>query len=194
MSCSSVMRILKRNNTRVILMVGASVAVLGSMAFAAQDRFTLAEPNGVSFSDFKGYETWAPVAVSQVKESGMGSLKIIAANPEMIKAYQEGVPGNGRPFPEGSKIAKIEWSQKKNPESPYEVSIPGTLKRVGFIEKDSKRFPETNGWGYAQFTYDPATATFAPEETDPAFGKEVCHACHTIVQTKDFIFTAYPQR
>jgi hypothetical protein len=112
----------------------------------------------------------------------------------MIDAYQAGVPGDGKPFPDGSKIVKIEWSQKEDPESPYPVKVPNILKRVGFIEKDSKRFPETNGWGYAQFTYDPATAMFMPEETDPAFGKELCHACHVAVAAKDYIFTAYPLR
>jgi hypothetical protein len=154
------------------------------------DRYTLKAPNGVEFSDIRGYETWPNVNVSQVEDG----LKVIVANPTMIDAYQAGVPGNGKPFPDGSKIVKIEWSQKEDPESPYPVKVPNILKRVGFIEKDSKRFPETNGWGYAQFTYDPATAMFMPEETDPAFGKELCHACHVAVAAKDYIFTAYPLR
>jgi hypothetical protein len=45
----------------------ALVAVLGRMALAAQDRFTLQVPNGLAFSDFRGYETWQDVAVSQLK-------------------------------------------------------------------------------------------------------------------------------
>jgi hypothetical protein len=159
-------------------------------AVAEDNRYTLQAPNGVAFSEIRGYETWPNVNVSQVEDG----LKVIVANPTMIEAYQAGVPGNGKPFPDGSKIVKIEWSQKEDPESPYPVKVPDTLKRVGFIEKDSKRFPETNGWGYAQFTYDPATAMFMPEETDPAFGKELCHACHVAVAAKDYIFTAYPVR
>ena len=159
-------------------------------AVAEDHRYTLQAPNGVAFSDIRGYETWPAVNVSQVEDG----LKVIVANPTMIEAYQAGVPGNGEPFPDGSKIVKIEWSQKEDPESPYPVKVPDTLKRVGFIEKDSKRFPETNGWGYAQFTYDPATAMFTPEETDPSFDKELCHACHTLVQAKDYMFTEYPPR
>jgi len=166
------------------------LALVGSVALAAQDKYTLKEPNGVSFGDIKGYEDWPVVAVSQVE----GGLKVILANPTMIKAYRDGIPGNGKPFPEGSKIVKIEWAPKQNLESPYDVNVPNTLKRVGFIEKDSQRFAETNGWGYAQFTYDPATKTFAPEETDPNFGKAVCHACHISVAAKDYIFTGYPTR
>jgi hypothetical protein len=31
----------------------------------------------------------------------------------MIKAYQSGIPGNGKPFPDGAKMAKIHWNPKK---------------------------------------------------------------------------------
>jgi hypothetical protein len=207
MSRISTVRFLNNGSILAIVSIPGLLAVLGGMAIAApmcsmsmvrtcgqasrqDDRYTLKEPNGVEFSDIRGYETWPDVAVSQVEDG----LKVIVANPTMINAYKEGIPGNGKPFPDGSKIVKIEWSQKENPESQYSVKVPDTLKRVGFIEKDSKRFPETNGWGYAQFTYDSATATFAPEETDPSFGKELCHACHITVKAKDYIFTAYPPR
>jgi hypothetical protein len=170
----------------LIAMVGAvSLAALGSMALAAQDRYTLKIPNGPAFSDFKGYENWQYVAVSQTEDG----LKVIAANPTMMKAYRSGTPGNGHAFPEGSKIVKIEWSQKKETQ-PYFVVVPDKLKSVSFIEKDSKRFKSSDGWGYAQFQYDATAATFKPFGNDAACG----HACHTAVKTQDFIFTAYPPR
>ena len=67
-------------------------------------------------------------------------------NALMINAYKEGIPANGKPFPEGSMIVNIEWS-KKEPYVPYFVEVPDTLKSVSFIEKDSKRFLDTRGWG-----------------------------------------------
>jgi Cytochrome P460 len=166
----------------------ASLTVLG-IAFAAQDRFTLQVPNGLAFAEFKGYETWQDVAVSETESS----VKAILANPIMIAAFRQGIPGNGRPFPEGSKIVKIEWIKKKNPISPYAVEVPDYLKNVDLIEKDSKRFPQTNGWAYAQFTYDPASDTFKPSALS-ATGHECGYACHTIAKATDFIFTAYPKR
>jgi hypothetical protein len=169
-----------------IAIVAALLAVLGSIALAAQDRYTLKVPNGLAFSEFKGYENWKDVAVSQTE----GSLKVIGANDTMINAYREGIPGNGKPFPEGSMIVKIEWSQKKNTESPYFVMVPDTLKTVSFIEKDSKRFPDAGGWGYAQFRYDAAPDTFTPFGSDASCG----YSCHTAVAAKDYIFTAYPRR
>jgi hypothetical protein len=94
-----------------ISIVAVLLVVLGSMALAAQDRFTLKVPNGLAFSEFRGYETWQDVAVSQTENS----LKVISANNVMINAYRQGVPGNGKSFPEGSKIVKIEWLRKRAP-------------------------------------------------------------------------------
>ena len=114
-----------------IMALAVLLAVSGGVALAAQDRFTLQVPNGLAFSDFKGYETWQDVAVSQTEES----LKAISANNEMIDAYRQGVPGDGKLFPDGSKIVKIEWGSTKSSESPYFVMVPDILKTLSFIKK-----------------------------------------------------------
>jgi hypothetical protein len=49
-------------------------------------------------------------------------------NDVMMKAYREGLPANGKFFPDGSKVVKIECTFKKNPLSPYFVQVPDTLK------------------------------------------------------------------
>ena len=140
------------------------------MAIAAQDRFTLTLGK-LAFSDFRGYENWENIAVSQTETQ----LKVIVANDVMMNAYRQGLPAVGKIFPEGSKIAKIEWSFKKNTESPYFVQVPDKLVAVDVIEKDSTRFPDTHGWAYANFVYDAASDSFAPEGTQPNCG----YACHT---------------
>lgn len=185
----SVRRLLAgRQGSRIVLLAGC-FAVVGGMALAAQDRFGVVAPNGVAFSEFKGYDDWRTVSVSQVDDG----IKVILGNAKMIDAYRSGVPADGKAFPDGAAVAKIEWSMKKNPESPYAVTIPDTLKSVSFIEKDSKRFPDTSGWGYAQFLYDAKAQTFTPFGADRDFGK-ICYGCHTAVKAKDYIFTAYSPR
>ena len=167
--------------------LGVALAVLGGRAFSAQDKYTVSVPNGLAFSDFRGYENWQVVAVSQTEDL----LKVMVANPIMIGAYRAGVPGNGKPFPDGSKIAKIEWKPKKSTESPFAVRIPDVLQDVFLIEKNTKKFPGTKGWAYAAFDYDPASDTFKPDPT----GVVNCgFACHTRVANKDYIFTAYGKR
>lgn len=164
----------------------ALTASAGLTLLAQQNRDTLKVPNGLAFSEFKGYDAWQDVAVSETKTS----VKAILANPKMIQAYKEGIPGNGKPFPEGSKIVKIEWLKKTNSQSPYFVEIPDTLKSLSFIEKDSKRFPKNHGWAYAQFVNDPGSHTLKPTGT----GSECGYKCHTTVASKDYIWTAYPGR
>ena len=110
----------------------------------------------------------------------------------MIKAYSDGIPANGTSVPDGAVMAKIEWAKKTTP-PPYAATLPGPLHEVSFMVKDSKRFPGTNGWGYATFTYDEPSGDWKAFGDGPAFVTK-CHACHTIVKTRDFVFTEYPQR
>lgn len=164
----------------------ALTALMGATLLAQQDRYKLKVPDGLAFAEFRGYATWETIAVSATE----GSVKAILGNPTMISAYKAGVPDNGKPFPEGSKTVKIEWIKKKNALSPYFVELPDTLKSLSFIEKDSRRFPKTHGWAYAQFEYDAGSKTLKPSVT----GSECGYKCHTTVASTDYIWTAYPPR
>src|SRR6516165_12590698 len=95
--------------TQVPLIVIGSVVVLGGIALAAQDRYTLRIPEGLAFSEFRGYETWQNVAVSQTETS----LKVIAANDVMINAYRDGVPDNGKLFPTDLRLPKSSGPSKR---------------------------------------------------------------------------------
>ena len=184
---------MKRKSTRVSVFVGVVLSVLAALAVAAQDRYTLKVPNGLSFSDFKGYESWQVVSISQD-----GSLMAaILANPVMINAYTSGVPGNGKPFPDGSRMAKIHWNPKKMEVFPA-ATVPGTQHDVDFMVKDSRKFADSGGWGYAVFEHDAASATFRPgtqADKPPQGNDATCgFTCHTIVKNRDYVFTDYAPR
>ena len=109
----------------VISAIPGVLAVMAGWAIAAQDKqdkYTLKVPGGLAFSEFKGYEDWQAVGPSQTDAANV--IRLILANPVMIDAYKEGIPGNGKPFPEGSKIAKIVWRQKKLTDRPFSASTP----------------------------------------------------------------------
>ena len=188
-----------KSRSMPVITIVASLAALGGIALAAQDKYTVQVPNGLALSECRGYEDWPAVAVSH-PESTMTSehpddkLNVIVANPAMIEAYRAGIPGNGKPFPDGSKIMKILWNPKQHAEAPFAVKVPDTLSGIGCMVKDSKRFAETGGWGYAQFDYDPASDTFTPntalQENDAKCGA----ACHQAAEATNFIFTAYGKR
>lgn len=195
MSRISTVRTLISKNISAIVIFVASLAVLGGMAISAPDKYTVQVPGGLAFSEFRGYEDWQTVAVSQTE----AAINVILANPVMIDAYRAGVPGNGKPFPDGSKTAKIAWKKQKSPDAPDPTTVvPDTLLGVGFMIRDSKRFPDSGGWGWAQFKYDTASDTFAPftlADKPPQANDAKCGlACHTGAQAKDYVFTAYPRR
>jgi hypothetical protein len=184
---------MQRKRIGIIVFVGAFLSVLAALAMAAQDKYTLKVPGGLAFSEFKGYESWQIVSISQD-----GALvAAILANPVMIKAYQAGAPGNGKPFPNGSKLAKIHWNPQKMAVFPA-ATVPGAQHDMDFMVKDSKRFADSGGWGYATFDYDAASDTFAPGTLagkPPQANDAKCgYACHTQVKTRNYVFTDYAHR
>ncbi|MGC2671050.1 MAG: cytochrome P460 family protein [Candidatus Acidiferrum sp.] len=177
---------------------GFTIAAIATVMFAvlvasavhardAQDKYSLKSPSGIAFSDFRGYEDWSVVSSARTDEV----LKVIVANPAMINAYKAGVPGNSQPFPDGSMIVKLQWKPKKSTEAPFAVDVPDVFKQAFVMEKDSKRFPKTGGWGYAVFNYDPASDQFT---ADPKSLSDCGNACHTVVKAKDYIFHPYQKR
>ena len=149
---------------------------MGGAAVYAQDKYSLTSPSGIAFSDFKGYEDWAVVSSARTDEV----LKVIVANPTMIEAYKAGIPNNGQSFPDGSKIVKLQWKPKRSTEAPFVVDVPDVFTQAFVIEKDSKKFPQSGGWGYALFNYDAASGNFAADPSPSDCG----HACHVAVKAK----------
>jgi hypothetical protein len=166
--------------------VAVSLVLLVGTALSAQDKYSLKTSSGVAFSDFRGYEDWQVVSSARTDEV----LKVIVANPTMIAAYKAGVPDNGKAFPDGSKIAKLQWKPKKSTDAPFVVDVPDTFSQAFLMEKDSARFPNTGGWGYALFNYDPASDTFTADAAPADCGQ----SCHQAVKAKGYIFHPYQKR
>ena len=191
---------MKCQHTTTLALLGASVFVATvALTAQSQDRFTLKAANGIAFSEFRGYDAWQLIATSQPDNasgcgtSKVGCMKAILGSPAMIQAYRDGIPANGKGVPEGAALAKIEWLQDRD-EKPYGVTVPGAQTEMSFMVKDSKRFPDSNGWGYATFQYDPSSDTFKPSTSNPSFAR-ACHACHTAnAKARDFVFTEYAKR
>lgn len=177
---------MERKSKLTIAIGTAALVTLGAAALYAQDKYSLKTSSGIAFSDFRGYEDWAVASSARTTEVP----KVIVANPTMINAYKAGVPGNGRPFPDGSRIVKLQWKPKKSTEAPFVVEVPDTFTEAFVMEKDSKRFPKSGGWGYALFNYEAASDKFT---ADP--GAADCgNSCHTAVKAKDYIFHPYEKR
>ena len=193
----------KKMNYKKIIRAALIVGILGLVGIclaAQQNKSTVKVPGGLALSEFKGYEDWQSVGPSLTDAQHV--IRLILANPVMMKAYREGVPANGKPFPDGSKIAKIEWEPRKITTPPFSAGtpdiVPGDLTELEYIEKDSKKYADAHGWGFAAFKYDAATDQLRPaDSTDrpPQTNDTKCGtACHGLAASTDYIFTAYPKR
>ena len=191
--CAGIVSKMKNKGIQGVVVIAVLLAVVAGVAISAQDKYTVQVPNGLAFSEFRGYEEWQVVSISQ----DGGLMAAILADPVMIDAYRAGVPGNGKKFPDGAKMAKIHWNPKKMETFPA-ATVPGTLHDVDFMVKDSKRFADSGGWGWAVFKYDAASDTFTPgtlADKPPQGNDAKCgFACHTIVKGQDYVFTAYGKR
>src|SRR6201995_4287660 len=123
------------------LTIASMLTTLAVTAVYAQDKYSLKSPDGVAFSDFRGYEDWSVVSSARTDEV----LKVIVANPAMIEAFKAGIPVNGQAFPDGARIAKLQWKPKKSTEAPFAVDVPDVFTQAFVMEKDSKGFPDTCG-------------------------------------------------
>jgi hypothetical protein len=184
---------MNRKNMLTIGVTTLSLAFLGGVAISAQDKYTVKVPGGLAFSEFRGYEGWQAISMSRNDKV----VAIILGNPVMIDAYKAGIPAAGKPVPDGAKMAKIHWKPKQNEFFPG-ATVPGGLLNVDFMEKDSKRFADSGGWGYAVFDYDASSDSFTPGTlagTPPQGNDAKCgFACHTKVKARDYVFTEYGQR
>ena len=184
---------MKRSGVGTIAVVTAFLGALSGSALSAQDKYTVKVPGGLAFAEFRGYEGWQLISISENGPVMAATL----GNPTMIQAYKAGFPENGKPWPDGSKMAKVHWVPTKSERS-LGATVPGTLHDVDFMAKDSKRFADSGGWGWAAFEYDNKSGTFTPADTtaSPPQGNDAkCgFACHTIVQKRDYVFTDYGNR
>jgi len=157
---------------------------VGAVVFA--NDWDLEAPTGLKFGVIKGYEDWHVVATHY--RTDKNELRYIIGNDKAVEAYRKGA----KEFPDGAILVKIGYSLKKNPAFPASVE-PDAIQRVEYMLKDSKRFKDTAGWGFARFVKDQKTGKYK------VFGKSPkdymqCFSCHQSVANKDYVFTDYVKR
>jgi hypothetical protein len=175
----------------VYLAAVAATAALAGLTAAAYaqakfDKYSLRSPGGIAFSDFRGYEDWPVISSARTDQV----LKVIVGNPTIIEAFKAGTPGNWQTFPEGSRVVKLQWKLRKSTQAPFVVDVPDVPTQAFVMEKDSKRFPKTGGWGYAVFNHEVETGRMAADAAPADCGQ----SCHVAVRARDYVFHPYQKR
>lgn len=151
-----------------------------SVIFAAIEGFgqsaSASAPNGIMQPE--GYKSWPVIALSYRADNG--TLRVILGNKITMTAVDE---GNTLKWPEGTILAKIVW-KSVSLEKWESASVPGEFVHSEFMIKDSKKYPETGGWGFARWI----GLEQRPYGNDASFVKE-CFGCHQPVKARDYVFT-----
>jgi len=193
--------------TMWLLLTGATAAILlgaGAASSSDQSNTSQAQPamvagstNAEAQADGQagkqvivtkipaGYRDWK--FVSAAHEAGqLNDIRVVIANDRAIKAYR-----SGKPFPDGSIIGRVAWKMVPSDENNATFGraqsfVPGEAPDwyLQFLEKDSKKYAATGGWGYSNF--DKNLKPLTDEKTMYA-----CFTCHKTVASRDYIFTKY---
>lgn len=171
-----------------------SVYVTKSTAQSAKEGQPQAENNASPIYGITipaGYRDWRLISVKQLTGAG-GKLKQLRAelgNDIAVTAFREGK----LPFPDGSIIAALHWNEDSSdadnrvlaagfPGLGLKSTFAGSAVNVQFMVKDSKKYAESGGWGFADFTNG--------KPGNEALHK-TCFPCHVPAKDHDYVFTRY---
>ena len=137
--------------------------------------------NGINPADYA--EFWATSdwhLVTTRYRSDNGEQRFVYANDLAYDAMKEG----SMIFPDGAALGKLAFLATEDPQFPNSFE-PSNYTRLQIQVKDSKRFKELDGWSY-YIHMDSGELIPAEDKANNA----ACHACHTLVADKDFVFSA----
>jgi hypothetical protein len=129
--------------------------------------------NNISYPT--GWQNWAAIAVTHRIDNN--TMRIILGNDVAVRAARS---GNTNPWPDNAILGKVVWKEKRL-EDWDEAVVPAELVHVEFMLKDTQKYKEGYGWGYARW--------LGEEQTPFNKGSESCISCHTPVEERDWVFT-----
>ncbi|QYJ99009.1 cytochrome P460 family protein [Shewanella alkalitolerans] len=123
----------------------------------------------------QGWQTWSSIAVSHRTDNN--TVRAILGNEIAVNAARS---GNHMPWPDGAIFAKVVWKAGELTHWPQAIG-PKAFVHAEFMFKDSVKYADTYGWGWARWVGE--------EQTPFEGGMQVCISCHTPVKDNDWVFT-----
>ncbi len=136
----------------------------------------LPAPNGIEMP--MQYKDWRVISSSHREDNK--TLRVILGNDTAIEAARS---GRTKPWPDGSILGKLVWKDTEHPEW-KKATIPGKFVHAEFMIKDSSKYKDTGGWGFARWK----GLNQEPHGKDASFVQE-CFGCHAPVKNNDYVFT-----
>ncbi len=133
-----------------------------------------APSNGIPLPS--NYKYWRLLGVSHRDDNA--SLRAIVGNTTAMTASRK---GRTQPWPDGTILGKLVWKDDRHPLWKSAI-VPGQLSHIEFMVKDSKKYPETGGWGFARWV----GKDLEPLNNE---GGQPCFECHKAAAAHDYVFT-----
>lgn len=158
------------NRTRIAF--GSLMLAVASQAGAGASP----APNGLTLPE--NYRDWRVIASSHRTDNN--SLRIILGNDIAIDAARS---GRTNPWPDRTILGKLVFKDRQD-ENWKAATVPGKFVHAEFMYKDSGKFADTGGWGWARWLGQEQK----PYGKDASFSRE-CFGCHQPVKGRDYVFT-----
>jgi hypothetical protein len=136
--------------------------------------FVKPEWNGLPFDPT--FESWK--IISTTDRGDNHTFRFILGNDVAIQAAQS---GHISPWPDGTRFAKIAWSQQPSPDG---LIQPGKFIQVELMVKDAQHYKKSEGWGWGRWR----GLDLKPYGQDARFVSE-CTTCHLPVRGDDYVYT-----
>jgi hypothetical protein len=134
------------------------------------------------------WDEWHLVNVRYRKD--VGEQRFVYANAIAWKAIMDG----RAEYPPGSMFGKVAYHVFEDKAFTNSLQ-PDVVTRVQLMKKDPAAYKATDGWGYALYMplSDRDEVKTSPHSiADDIKDQAVCHACHTLVKDRNFVFTVSP--
>ena len=122
-----------------------------------------------------GWDRWATIAMSHRNDNN--TVRVILGNDVAVAAARS---GNTNPWPDGAILGKVVWKATEL-EDWQAAAAPGEFVHAEFMYKDSTKYSESYGWGWARWV--------GSDQEPFDGGMQVCISCHTPVKDRDWVFT-----
>lgn len=170
----------------VLSLLGSSLAFsMSDSQLDKQEGVPKETKNGIKFP--VDYQSWDTVSVSYREDNQ--TLRAIIGNKKAINAIEK---GQTNPWPNGAVLGKLVW--KSTQDTHWKAAkVPNRFIHAEFMFKDTEKWAETKGWGWARWVGLEQT----PFGQNADSAHSACIACHTPVAGQDWVFTkpaAMPKR
>jgi Cytochrome P460 len=139
--------------------------------------------NGISLSQFPDFEKkWR--FVSSRFRTDTGEMRLTYANEVAWKALEKG----SAQYPDGAVFAKIGLMTRGDPAF-TSSKAPVGARRFQLMVRDRRAYADHDGWGYG--LYDGNGRVFYGSMVGKTVAQvtDACHACHKLVEHRDFVFS-----